>query len=351
MKRKSNKPHDFGEKVGIKDVAKHAGVSISLVSYVLNGKAVEKQVKKETAEKIIQAAKELNYRPNLIAKSLKISKTNSIGLMVADINYRFSSGITKAIEEEAKKHNYTVIYGSSNESKEGFESLLNVFLERRVDGLIIIAVDDCEEQIRLLETYDIPFILVDRIFSGLHTNYISLDNFRASYNATEYLIKQGHRRIAFCNYDKNFFHLRERDRGYQQALEDYQVPFDPNLLLLISNSEHRRDENVRNALMPLLTKDQRRCDAVFFATDTLTICGLKYIVEANLRVPEDVSVMSFDEHDAYGIFYCPITYSRQPLEEMGKQAVRTLVDVMGSVGVKKQITLEANIVKGKSCRE
>lgn len=351
VKKRSNYPHDVGEKVGIKDVAKHAGVSISLVSYVLNGKAVEKQVKKETAEKIIQAAKELNYRPNLIAKSLKISKTNSIGLMVADINYRFSSGITKAVEEEAKKHNYTVIYGSSNESKEGFETLLNVFLERRVDGLIIIAVDESEEQIRSLEAYDIPFILVDRIFSGLHTNYIALDNFRAAYNATEYLIKRGHRHIAFCNYESNFFHLNERDRGYQKALEDYQIPFDPDLLLSIPNNEHSRDENVRNALRPILKPKKGKCDAVFFATDSLTICGLKYIVDANIKVPKDLSVMSFDEHDAYGIFYCPITYSRQPLEEMGKQAVRTLVELMENEGVRKQVTFEAKIVSGKSCRE
>src|SRR5690606_33269124 len=104
VKKSFKSTRDFGEKVGIKDVAKQAGVSISLVSYVLNGKAVEKQVKKETAEEIMKAAKELKYRPNLIAKSLKISKTHSIGLVVADISYRFSSGITKAIEEEAKKH-------------------------------------------------------------------------------------------------------------------------------------------------------------------------------------------------------------------------------------------------------
>lgn len=339
------------EKVGIKEVAKHAGVSISLVSYVLNGKAVEKQVKKETAEKILEAAKQLNYRPNLIAKSLKISKSNTIGLLVADINYRFSSGITKAVEEEAKKYNYTVIYGSSNESKEGFENLMNVFLERRVDGLIIIAVDESEEQIRLLESYSIPFILVDRIFAGLNTNYIALDNFQAAYNATKYLIQRGHRHILFCNYQSNFYHLRERNRGYQAALEDFQIPFDPTLQLFIPNNERSREENVTLALDTVLKNKKAKCDAVFFATDTLTIYGLKYLVDSNIKVPKDISVMSFDEHDAYGIFYCPITYSRQPLEEMGKQAVRTLLDLMQHKGVRQQITFEASIVSGKSCRE
>lgn len=350
MKKKSV-INQTNEKIGIKDVAKHAGVSISLVSYVLNGKAVEKQVKQETAQKILEAAKQLNYRPNLIAKSLKISKSNTIGLLVADINYRFSSGITKAVEQEAKKHNYTVIYGSSNENKEGFESLLNVFLERQVDGLIIIAVDESEEQIRMLESYNIPFILVDRIFSGLNTNYIALDNFQAAYKATEYLIQRGHRNIAFCNYKSNFYHLRERNRGYQAALEDYQIPVNPELSLFVTNNERSREENVRHELQRILQSKDIKCDAVFFATDSLTIFGLKYIVDANIKVPKDLSVMSFDEHDAYGIFYCPITYSKQPLEEMGKQAVRTLLDLMYHKGVRQQITFEARIVSGKSCRE
>lgn len=338
------------DKIGIKDVAKRAGVSISLVSYVLNGKADEKQVKRETALKIAQAAKELNYRPNLIAKSLKTSKSHTIGLIVADINYRFSSGITKAVVEEAKKFNYTVIYGSSNEDSESFEKLINVFLERRVDGLIIVAVENSEDQIKLLIEYDVPFILVDRIFTSLDINYITLDNFQAAYNATVYLLKQGHKSIHFCNYESSFYHLEERNRGYLQALKDYNIQFKDEWLVKIAGDLASRDQQVNKALKKVIKKSGG-ADAIFFAADSLTISGLKFLVQANIVVPKDISVMSFDDHEAYGIFYCPITYSKQPLQKMGKRAVKSLLQQMDNRSIRNQVTLEAEIVVGKSCRE
>ncbi|PVD52778.1 LacI family transcriptional regulator [Terrimonas sp.] len=338
------------KKIGLKDVANSAGVSISLVSYVLNGQAVQKKVKKETAKRIIEAANNLNYKPDLIAKSLKMSKTHSIGLIVADIDYRYTSGITKAIEEEAKRCNYTVIYGSSNERRDAFVELINVFTNRRVDGLIIIPVEGCEDQLHLLQGYGIPYVLVDRLFKNIDSSYIGLDNFQASYNATEYLIKLGHKKIFFCNYHTTLFHLQERNRGYKKALLDYKIKFKPDWLIEIPNIPEDRYENVTHGLNDVFEK-KKECDAVFFASDNLAICGLKYFIEKQIRIPDDVSVMSFDEYDEFEIFYCSITHSRQPLKEMGTLAVKTLVNLIEKRGVGKHITLKADLVAGKSCKE
>jgi len=340
------------KKIGLKDIAEHLGVSTALVSYVLNGQAVEKQVNKETAERITKAAELLNYRPDQIAKSLKTRKTQTLGLLVADINYRFSTGITSAIEEEAKKNKYTVIYGSSNERNDQFSELINVFLNQRVDGLIIVPVENCEEQIRLLQRYGIPFVLVDRNFPDIKTNYIALDNFKAAYGATEYLVNAGHKKIGFINYKSTLYHLHERSRGYKSALKDNGLKFKSVWLQEISN-ENRNDryKHVQTAIDRLLKVGGDPCDAIFFATDTLASNGLKYLNELKLKVPDKVSVMSFDESETFELFYCPITHSRQPLEEMGKQAVKTVIELINNSKVNKQVTLEADLIFGKSCRE
>src|ERR1700712_4176828 len=131
----------------LKDIAQFVGVSTALVSYVLNDQEEEKRVGKDIAKRIRNAAKKLHYHPNQIAKSLKTNKTHTIGLIVASINYRFTTGITSAIEAEARKNNYTVIFGSSDEDPQKFSDLINVLIDRQVDGLILLAVENSEKKI------------------------------------------------------------------------------------------------------------------------------------------------------------------------------------------------------------
>ncbi|WP_069658662.1 LacI family DNA-binding transcriptional regulator [Arcticibacter eurypsychrophilus] len=334
------------KKVNLKDVAQHVGVSTALVSYVLNGQAVEKQVNKETAERIVIAAKELNYLPNQIAKSLKMRKTHTIGLVVADINYRFSTGITRAIESEAKKKNYTVIYGSSNENEEKFAELIDVFVNRRVDGLILVPVENSQDQIRKLQKTDVPFVLVDRIFPEMETNCIALDNHKASYTSTSYLIARGHKKIAMVNYKTTLFHLLERNRGYRDALNEQGIKEE---WLYEINTESRSGD-MEKALSDIISQ-QDSFDAIFFATDTLALDGLKLLNNKEIKVPEGISVFSFDESEAFELFYTPITHSKQPLEEMGKLAFNTLIELINQNKVNKLICLQADLIVGQSCRE
>ncbi len=336
------------KKVGLKDIAEHVGVSIALVSYVLNGQAEIKQVSKENAQKIKAAAELLNYRPNQIAKSLKMHKTHTIGLVVADINYRFSTGITRAIEAEAKKANYTVLFGSSNENEDTFAELVNVLINRQVDGLILVPVENSQDQIKMLQKAEIPFVLIDRNFPEITTNHIALDNYKAAYIATAYLIKQGHKRIAFINYDTNMFHLHERNRGYLEALKDNNIAFDEDWLQQINSNNRVGD--IDQSLDKILNLDQP-CDAVFFATDTLAINGLKYLNKIKAKVPQDISVLSFDESEAFELFYNLVTHLRQPVEAMGKAAVDTLLELINHSKINKQIGLESDLIVGQSCRE
>jgi len=335
------------KKIGLKDIASHVGVSTALVSYVLNGQAEEKQVGKEVAEKIRKVAEEMNYRPNQHAKSLKTNKSNTIGLVVADINYRFSSGITRSVEAEAKRKNYTVIFGSSNESSAKFAELVNVLINHQVDGLILVPVEGSEASIKALQKSEIPFVLIDRNFPDILANSILLDNYKAAYDSTVHLIRQGHRRIAFVNYQGHLSNLHERNRGYLAALKEHDIEHKPEWMPFIRSTHPEAD--MHTAIHDLTSV--QKCDAVFFATDRLAIAGLKEIIGLQIKVPEDLSVFSFDESEAFELFSCPVSHARQPLEKMGKIAVDTLLDLIHKNKIINQIYLETEFVPGKSCGE
>ena len=334
--------------VSLKDIAKEVGVSASLVSYVLNGHAKEKRVSDEIAKKVIETAEKLNYVPNQIAKSLKTKKSHTIGFIVGEIYYRYTTDTTRVIESVAKANGYTVIIGNSHEDLTTLRELIDVFINRQVDGLIIIAAENAENEIAYLKKREIPFVLIDRIYPKIKTNFIGTDNYSVAYKATEYLIEHGRKNIAFVNYETTFFHLLERDRGYLTALKDNKLNSDKILHRQIRKSFF--EEDMRKAIVEL-TSNKKTCDAIFFATDTLSIRGLKNLVQLKVKVPEEIAVFSFDESEAFALFSCPITYYRQPLEEIGERAANLLFEVMQDIKHIEQISLDSKLFIGQSCGE
>lgn len=334
--------------VSLKDIAGELGVSASLVSYVLNGHAKSKRVGDEVAKKIVATAQRLNYQPNQIAKGLKTKKSLTIGLIVGEIHYRYTTGITRSIELEAKKNSYTVIIGNSHEDLPTLREIIHVLINRQVDGLIIVAAEKAEAEIEYLKKREIPFVLIDRNFPRVETNFIGIDNYQVAYNATQYLIDHRCKNVAFVNYTTTFFHLQERNRGYKQALKDNGFFKTKHLHKEINKKNFEGD--VRAAITDL-TSGTLPCDAIFFATDTLAIAGLKNLVQMKVKIPKDIFVMSFDESEAFALFECPITYFRQPLEAIGIAAVDLLFEVMDKYGTCKQLYLDSQLVVGKSCGE
>jgi len=309
----------------MKDIAKKLGVSIALVSYVLNGKEKQGRVGKEMADKIRRTAKELNYQPNQIARSLKTGKTNILGVILADIANPFFSQIARIIEDEAKKFNYTVIFGSSDEDSDKSLNLMNTLLNRQVDGFIISPSEKSEDQVLFLKENKIPFVLIDRYFPDIKTNYIAIDNYEVSYKAITHLIKTGHRRVGMIAYKTDLFHMEERKRGYLNALKVKNLVSDYELL---READFRKVKiDVEEGIDELLSLPDPP-DALFFATITLAIHGLKYIDERNIRVPRDLGVVSFDQGDAFDFYYCPLTYINQPIMDLAREAVLLLLDVI-----------------------
>lgn len=335
-------------KVGLKDIAKDAGVSIATVSYVLS-KGKNSRVSVEMSERIEKIAKDLDYQPNRIAQSLKSGKTFTIGLIVADISNPFFAHIARIIEDEASKSKYTVIFGSSDEKPDKTKHLLEFFANRQVDGFILAPSRESEEQILFLQNRGIPFVLIDRYFPEIGTNYIAIDNYLASLTATEHLIRTGNTRIAMIAYDTPLFHMKERIRGYKEALKLNAIVQDEKWLMEIDVS--KVEDDIAPAIDNMLAS-KNPVEALFFATNTLAISGLKYLEKLGIKIPSDLRIVSFDEGEAFDFFYCPLTHIRQPLMEMGRKAVEILIaQIAQPDNPHQKISLKAGLVVRQSCQK
>jgi LacI family transcriptional regulator len=305
------------KKVSLKDVASHLGVSTALVSYVLNGKEKEARVSAQMADKIRKAVVQLKYQPNLIAKSLKSGKTNTIGLIVADISNPFFSNIARIIEDEAKKEGYVVIFGSSDESDTKQEDLINVFLNRQVDAFILSPAAGTESQIRLLKKRGIPVVLIDRYFAGVDADSVHINNFQAAHKAVQHLIENGRKRIGMVSYKTPMAHMQDRVDGYLEAMKENRIKVKKEWRIEASYSDIQTDINA--GLDKLL--DTMELDAILFASNSLAVAGLKRILEYHVHVPDQLAIISFDETDIFDFFYSPVTYISQSVGEIGKDAV------------------------------
>lgn len=332
------------KKVSLKDIAHKVGVSIALVSYVLNDKK-EGRISKEVTQKIKDAAKELNYSTNQIARSLKTNRTFTIGLIVADISNAFWSGLARIIEDEAEKHNYTVLFGSSDENTEKSLKLTNVFLNHQVDGLILAPAENSDDQLLFLQQNEVPFVLIDRYFPNIETSYVAIDNYKAAYTLVKHVIDKGYTRIGLITFNSTLFHLEERKRGYTTAIEENGLSVNADWIKEVSINQTKPE--VEAAIDNLLALAEP-VDVMLFASNNLSLFGLKHIINLPIKVPDDLAIISFDESDAADLFYSPITHMKQPLKEIGQLATKILLENIQNNNKVTQLNLEPEFIIGKS---
>ena len=328
----------------MKDIAEKVGVSTALVSYVLNGLEKEKRVGNEVVQKIHEAAKELKYKPNQIARSLRKGSTNTIGLIVADISNPFFGQLARVIEDEAAKSGYTVVFGSSDENSEKSATLIDTLLNRQVDGLIITPSEGSAEQIKSLLQGDIPVVLMDRYLPDISTNRVVLDNYMATYAAVNYFISRGYKKVNMIAYKSSLVHMQERIRGYREAMKESGLANE--IVVKEIRYSHAKSE-MEKVMEDLLA--EKKMNALLFATNALSISGLYSIRKHNIKVPEELAVIGFDGHEVFDFFQPPLTYIHQPLEEMGKETVKLLLDQIKGSRKKVQIELTHRLIERASC--
>lgn len=332
------------KKASIKDVALRAGVSTASVSYVLNNS--RDRISEDTILKVRKAAEELNYRPNTIAKSLKMQRTLTIGLLVADIANPYFSNIARLIEDEARREGYSLLIGSCDENKERFEQLIDTFYDRQVDGLIVTPVEGSDEKLQGLLHQNVPFVMIDRFMPSLQGNYVQINNYDTSYNATEHLLAGGRRNIVFVDFNFKLHHLLQREQGFKAALLAHNIAFTEGNIMKVDLESS--DEQIAEAFTALFSQTQLP-DAFLFSSNKLAIKGLKMFVKMQIKIPEDVGVICFDESEAYGLFNVPLTYVKQPIAEICAQAFQTLQNLIADQGqAPSVITFKAELVVSTS---
>ena len=334
----------MAKKILLKDLANSLNVSTALVSIVLNGKAKEHRIGAAIAQRVIAAAKEMNYSPNLVARNLRGGTTQLIGLIVTDISNPFFAILSRIIENRAIELNYTVVFGSSDENPDNTNKLVQVLLNKGVDGLIIVPCDGSETTIRELHESNKPLVLVDRCFYNLDVSFSCLNNYKATELATQHLIDQGYRNISLLAYKSEMSNVIERISGYEDSMKKAGLS---EFVYTKRVNKFNPKFEAYNALDDIIKK---KAEAILFSNNVLTINGLYRLNEIGLKVPDDIAVVGFDESDVFDLFYSPITYIKQPIEQFATEAVNILVDkiINGEQSKNSKVVLRPELIIQKS---
>ena len=326
----------------IKDIAKHLGVSATTVSFVLNGKGKEKKISTDMIGRVTAYAKEINYKPNMLARSLRTGKTRILVFMVEDISNYFFSKIARYIEEIAYDKGYRVIFCSNENKDERSRDLINLFLDRQVDGFIIIPSTGIRTDIAALVESEVPLVLFDRYFDGLETSYVVIDNYAASLNATRHLIASGYRNIAFITTDAEQVQMIDRTRGYTDAVTEAGLP--TNILRVPFDDTYV--ERGKAMIRDRFTTDST-LDAVFFSTNYLTQSGLEIIKEPGSKSIDELGILTFDDNELFRINTPTISAVAQPMQQMAEELMRIMLLQLKQKGkpiAPVQTTLQAELI-------
>lgn len=302
------------EKVTIKEVAEKANVSIATVSRVLNNNY---PVSEDARLRVLEAIGELNYQPNGVARSLKSKRTHMIGIVVADITNPYFMQIAKGIESVVSNKGYNLIFCSTNENPTRELKLLRLLNEKRVDALVLASCDKDGSYVRQLIEHGTPVVLVDRKIYGLNADTIVEDNFNAAYNITNYLINKGHRKISIVNGLLNISTGLERFEGFKKALEDNNLPIYKEYIL---QGNFNREDSY-NAVKNMIAKQKDDLPTAIFAANNLMAEGAMIaIYENGLRIPEDISLVSFGDLSVPQLINPKLTLVSQNAYTIGQKA-------------------------------
>ena len=305
----------------LKDVASAVGVSPTLVSIVLNGKAKQYRISENMAKRVLATALEMNYSPNLTAQNLRGGKSQLIGVIVTDISNPFYSTISRVIEDRASELNYTVLFSSSDENLDNTKRLINVLVNKGVDGLVVVPCDGSEEAVKDLYDDNIPLVLVDRHFPNIDISYSCLNNYKATELATQHLIEQGYQNISVVSYKTNMNHIIKRVEGYENTMIKAGLKDHINLMQInISNQKLEMYE----ALDYLVR--QKNSDAIICLTNMLSINAIYCLNEMDITIPEDLAFVGFNRSDVFNLLHSPISYIKQPIEQIANDAINILME-------------------------
>jgi LacI family transcriptional regulator len=312
----------------LKDIARDLGLSVVSVSKVLRN---HPDIGAETRKRVLKRMKELNYQPNLAARSLVTGQTWTMGLVVPDLLHPFFAEVAKAISAETRKHGYSLLISSSDEDPDLEAQEIKQLLARRVDVILVASVQWSVDSFREIEEQKTPYILLDRRFLGLEASFVGVDDEEVGALATTHLIEQGCRRIA---------HIRGpevstavgRLEGYRRALAQFNLaPLPGHIVSLGASGDHRGEKGGYEAANKLFGS-QPRPDGIFCFNDPSAIGAMRAILDAGLRIPDDVAVVGCGNLPYSDFLRVPLSSVDQDSETIGRRAASLALKIAQKKG-------------------
>ncbi len=309
----------------ITDIAKELNISPSTVSRALNNHPA---ISKKTSESVIELAQKLNYHPNLLALNLLKKRTNTIGVIVPEITSYFFSSIINGIHDLLNPLGVNMIIGQSNESYEEEKSIVRTFTSIMVDGFLISPSSETKnfDHLKVLTDSNIPLVIFDRDCEGIDVDKVFVDEFKGAFQAVEYLIKTGCRRISHIAGPSTLSTSKHRLAAYKKALQAYNLPL--NEEYIIECAGFAPEHGIEPTKQLLLLPDPP--DAIFAINDGVAIGSMFVIKEAGIVIPDDISVIGFDD-DPHSCYFVPsLSTVSQPTYELGMLSARILIKRINS---------------------
>jgi LacI family transcriptional regulator len=301
----------------IRDVAKRAGVATMTVSRVINNSGY---VSEATRAKVEAAIAELGYVPNMLGPSLRFNQTNTLALVLTDITNPFWTTVARGVEDAAQEKGYSVILCNTDESIQKQDQYLTMLLKRRIDGILFVPADNKGEPVRLIQKQKVDVVVLDRDIPDVTVDIVRGDSFDGAYQLAQHLVGLGHKHIAVLSGPKNIFTSIERVAGFRQAMEEANLTHNLENIYWGSFSQSLGCEIAEQAL-----KANPRPTAFLAVNNFIANGALQTFAQAGLRVPEDISLVSFDDIPAIINPVPFLTVAIQPAYEMGYQATQLLL--------------------------
>jgi LacI family transcriptional regulator len=327
-------------------IAEKAQCSVSTVSRVLSGKAEKYRISKATVARVREVAQLSHYTPSLLAKGLRAGKTDTIGLLIPGVDDTFFSGIASCIIAEARNLGYTTIVVDTQEDEDNESEGFSTLLARKVDGIIAVP---CGRETKAFDRAfdaDIPMVVVDRYFEkGSLWSFVTTDNYKGSVMAVEHLAANGHRRIACIQGNPDAMTCRERARGYTDTM------------LRLGLGDHVRISgdkfSIQNGYVEtsLLLSEPDCPTAILTLSNKILLGAVKAVTESGRRIPDDISVISFDDNLLFNYMTPRITCISQPVQEISLMAVRLLLKKIAGEKNQSQLFLPPGLVVRDSVKQ
>ncbi len=331
----------------LKSIADKLNVSVSTVSRVLSGQARRYRISEKTETAVLAEAKRLDFAPNQLARGLRLKRTHTLGLVIPDISNPFFASLARNVELEARKSGYAVFLCDSEERTDIEVASMRLMQSRKVDGIITSPVGQSSEHLSTLHEAGLPIVIADRYFPQMNLPFVTSDNFNGAVQGVSHLIENGHKNIACIQGMPSSAPNIDRVSGYKAALSEHHIKLQDGLI--IGDDFGKRSGYISTKL---LLKRTLQPTALFSVGNLITLGALQAIAEEGLKVPDDISLVSFDEQPYSAFLSTPMTTIAQQVETMGQIAVSLLLGQIEATGTPEcpGIQLPTQLIKRQSVK-